>query len=253
VIFFDLEATGPDPVNDRIVQFSFLPEGGPERTALVNPGRPIPPEVAALTGIADADVAAAPPFAEVAEGLAAMIAGQVLVGFGCIHFDVPLLAEEFERAGVSYEFGPVIDCGTLFKLHHPRTLAAAVRTYLGRDLDGAHRADADARATRRVYYAQRGQFAAIDGLDPAAVALASNHGKGLVDPHGKLALIDGRVCFNTHRNRGVPVADDLGYAEWMLRSDFPAATKRALRAELDRIDAEASVELFAAAEAEVEF
>lgn len=236
MMYFDLESTGPDPVTDRIIQFSFLADTE-EWTELVNPGIPIPANIAALTGITDADVATAKPFADFAQLVSDSISGQPLVGFGCIGFDIPLLAEEFERAGVDYAFGPVIDTGTLFKLHHPRSLADAVRTYLGREFPEAHRSDADARMTRRVFRAQLAQFEGLDGLTPERIAEISNHGRGLVDPAGKLTRIDGAVCFNTHRNRGVPVGDDIGYAEWMLRSDFPAATKRAIRAELDRLAA----------------
>jgi DNA polymerase III subunit epsilon len=241
--FFDLESTGTDPAADRITAVGVVfPDGTTFRT-LVNPGRPIPPAVQELTGITDAMVAEAPPFAELAHGLAVMLAdGRPLGGFGLLHFDLPLLAEEFERCGQAYQFGPAVDAGALFKVAHPRTLGAAVRHYLGRPHEKAHDALTDAAEARRVYSAMRTVEPAFAGLTAAELAAVSGQNRPPADPFGKLVLIDGVVCFGTHRNRGVPVADDPGYAEWMLRSDFPLATKRVLRAELARLGAAADAE-----------
>lgn len=241
-VLIDLEATGPDPAQDRITSLALLPYDDVYRTpglpfaALVNPGRPIPPKVAALTGLTDATVADAPPFGLIAERVAELVRGRPLVGFGVTGFDVPLLAEEFERAGVDYAFGPVIDAGVIFKKHEARTLTAAVQFYLGKELASAHDARADAYAAGQVLTAQLNRYAltakTLDEL--AALSVLGEHPPA--DPFGKLVTIDGRVCFNTHRNRHVPVEHDLGYAHWMLRSDFPEATLRVLRAELDRIE-----------------
>ena len=236
LVFFDLEATGPDPATDRITQVGLLFPDGTTYEALVNPGREIPADVQRLTGISDALVAHAPPFAEIAAGLAAMLRDRPLAGFGVHHFDVPLLAEEFERAGEAFAFGPVVDAGSLFKIHEPRTLTAAMKFYRGMDHAGAHTAAADAKAAKLVLAAQLARYDGLAGLDPQALAEASRQGPEPADPFGKLARVGGVVCFNTHRNRGLPVSLDPGYAEWMLRSDFPLATKRAVRAELDRIE-----------------
>jgi DNA polymerase-3 subunit epsilon len=209
----------------------------------VNPGRPIPPEVTELTGITDAMVASAPPFSDLAEGIAKLIHGQPLITFNGLRFDVPLLAEEFERAGVEYHFGPVIDCDALFKQHHSRTLTDAVRIYLGETHDGAHNAEVDVKATMRVFNEMREQFPKLLELEHSTditgilqgAADLSAYGKRPADPHGIVCWIDGRMCYTHKKVRGVPVEDDMGYAEWMLGKDFPAATKRVLRAELQRI------------------
>lgn len=238
VTFFDLEATGLDPATARVTQVGVLFPDGTVYQTLVNPGVPIPPDVQALTGITDAAVADAPPFAEIAAGLAAMLWGRPLGGFGVLQFDVPLLAEEFERAGVDYRFGPVVDAMVLYKIAHPRSLSAAVRHYLGRPHERAHDAASDAREAKRVYGAIVATEPAFAGKTVAECAALSGQNRPPADPFGKLILVNGVVCFGTHRNRGVPVADDRRYAEWMLRADLPLATKRVLRAELDRLEAE---------------
>lgn len=239
-VLIDLEATGTDPATDRVTSVALLRYDGAERdglpwAALVNPGRPIPTAVAELTGLTDATVADAPPFERIAQWVSDVVRDRPLVGFGVAMFDVPLLAEEFERAGVDYRFGPVIDAGVIFKKFERRTLAAAVKFYLGRELLHAHQATADALAAGQVLTAQLSRY----GLErESAAELAARSVMGdhpPADPAGKLTVIDGHVCFNTHRNRGVRVADDVGYAEWMLSRDFPLATCRVLRAELERI------------------
>lgn len=233
----DLEATGLDPAKDRIIQIGLVGMGVYDfcMCRMVNPERPIPKEVAELTGIDDARVQGMPTFKDVAHDIAARIEGKLLVTFNGLRFDVPLLAEEFERAGVDYRFGPIIDVGVLFKLHHPRTLADAVRIYLGEEMNGAHDALNDAQYTARVMQAISQQFDGVRGMDANGVAALCCYGRPPADPHGILVWIDGKVCYTHKRVRDVPVEDDLGYAGWMMQNDFPAATKRVLRAELERI------------------
>lgn len=242
-VLIDLEATGPDPATDRITSVALLRYAGTASirlpfAAMVNPGRPIPPAVAELTGLTDATVADAPPFERIAQHVSDLIRDRPLVGFGVTMFDVPLLAEEFERAGVDYRFGPVIDAGVIFKKFERRTLAAAVTFYLGREMVNSHQATADAVAAGEVLAAQLARYGL--GLESAeelaARSVMGDHPPA--DPAGKLVRIDGRACFNTHRNKGVPVGDDIGYAEWMLRQSFPLATCRVLRAELERVERE---------------
>ncbi len=230
---FDLESTGVDPQHDRVISIAILTEG--ERyVSLVNPGgRPIPAEVTAITGLTDADVADAPLFKDIAPKVHALLSGKTLVTFGGLRFDLPLLHEEFARCGIEWAFGPMVDVGNLFKILEPRTLAEAVKVYLGRTHDGAHEAMADAEATRDVLFAQLEKYTALQGMSDAGLALFSNHGKRVADPAGKLAYDDaGELVFNTFRNKGVRVADDLGYAQWMTRSNFPAGTRKLLQAVL---------------------
>lgn len=232
-VLIDLEATGTDPALDRVTQIA-VRTGCALYERLVNPGRPIPQRVTELTGITDAAVAGAPPFEAIAAEVAELVRGRPLVGFGVAMFDKPLLAEEFERAGVAYSFGPVIDAGVIFRKHEPRTLAAAVKFYLGEELLDAHTAGADAVAAGRVLAAQLARYGlgAKSVEELAALSVLGEHPPA--DPANKLVRINGEVCFNTFKNRHVPVRHDIGYAEWMLRMDFPLATKRVLEAEVDR-------------------
>lgn len=243
MVFLDFESTGTDPLTDRIIQFAFVKQHADPNlhdgwSGLVNPGCPIPKEVSDLTGITDEQVADAPPFKDVAPKIAEFIEGQPLCGFNVLRFDVPLLAEEFERCDVPYKFGPIVDLDPLFKQHHTRKLSDAVRIYLGREHDGAHRADADTRACQQVYHAMLAQWDRLKGLSIEEIAKLSAYDRVPADPHGLLVWINGEMCYTHKKVRGVPVRDDIGYGLWMLRQSFPASTRRVLQRELDRLDDE---------------
>ena len=233
--YFDLEATGTDPQADRIIQVAIV-DVDLMFQSLVNPGRSIPATIQELTGITDAMVADAPSFADLASRVALRLTSPALVGFGCHKFDVPLLAAEFERAGVAFKWPDVIDAGELFKIFEPRSLSAATRFYCAREHTAAHGAMPDTLATRDVFLAQLKRYADLHPMTAQELAIKSRHGNQMVDPAGKLSMIDGRICFATHRNRGVPIADDEDYARWMLRADFPLATKEAIRREFERLE-----------------
>lgn len=250
-LVLDIESTGPDPFRDRITQIAILPachSGEPDWdrdtfVSLVNPGCPIPPHITELTGITDTSVETAPRFEAFAETVAGLLHERTLIGFGINGFDIPILAEEFERAGVRYTFGPVIDAGVIFKKFESRTLGAAVRFYLGENLGDAHSAPADAIASGRVLQAQLRRYPELATKTVGELAMMSYLGDyQYADPAGRLVWIKGKLCFNTFRNRHVPVDQDRAYAEWMLRADFPSATLRILAdylegpTEADRID-----------------
>lgn len=120
LVVFDLESTGLDLVNDRIIQLSYIkayPDGKEERkNLLINPGKPIPAEVEKLTGITNDDVKDAPTFKQVAIDLAKTFTGCDFAGYNSNHFDIPLLAEEFLRAGIDFDFSRcrLIDAQTIF-------------------------------------------------------------------------------------------------------------------------------------------
>lgn len=175
LVVFDLEATGLDLVNDRIIQISYVKvspgdkDGEEERKSLfVNPGKPIPALVQQLTGITDDMVKDAPTFKQLAKQLADSFTGCDFAGFNSDRFDVPMLAEEFLRAGVDFDFSKcrLIDAQNIFHKREPRNLAAAYKFYTGRKMEDdfrAHRADQDAEATYRVLMGE------LDKYDPTSV------------------------------------------------------------------------------------
>ena len=160
LVFFDLETTGTNIVSDRIVELSYLkvmPNGDEEsRTRRINPEMPIPPESTAIHGISDEDVKDAPTFKSVAKSLAAQIEGCDLAGYNSNRFDIPLLAEEFLRADVDIDLmkRKFIDVQTIFHKKEQRTLSAAYKFYCQKELDNAHSAEADTKATYEVLKSQ---------------------------------------------------------------------------------------------------
>ena len=156
IIFFDLETTGVDTARDRIVEISMIkimPDGEEiTRTRRLNPGMPIPAEATAVHGITDEDVKDAPTFAQVARSLEQFIRGCDFGGFNSNRFDLPVLVEEFLRAGVDVDLKRrrFIDVQNIFHKKEQRTLVAAYKFYCDKELDDAHSAEADTRATYEV-------------------------------------------------------------------------------------------------------
>ena len=140
IIFFDLETTGVDIMSDRIVELSLIkvyPNGTEEvKSRRLNPERPIPAEATKVHGITDDDVKDAPTFKQVAKDLARIFEGCDVAGFNSNRFDIPLLEEEFLRAGVDFDFSKrrFIDVQTIFHKMEQRTLIAAYKFYCGKDL-----------------------------------------------------------------------------------------------------------------------
>ena len=160
LIVFDIESTGVSPRRDRIIELAAVKvsPGGQEdwRCWLLNPTVPIPPETTEVHGIADEDVKNCPTFAERAREIFDFFAGCDLGGFNSDRFDIPCLEEEFARVGLNFASGSRrrIDVQRIYHRKEPRDLTAAVRFYCGRSHDGAHGAEADARATLDVLKAQ---------------------------------------------------------------------------------------------------
>uniref|UniRef100_UPI00402A0D7A exonuclease domain-containing protein n=1 Tax=Prevotella sp. TaxID=59823 RepID=UPI00402A0D7A len=268
LVVFDLEATGLDLVNDRIIQISYVKvspgdkEGEEERKSIfVNPGKPIPAFVQQLTGITDDMVKDAPTFKQLAKQLADSFIGCDFAGFNSDRFDVPMLAEEFLRAGIDFDFSKcrLIDAQNIFHKREPRNLAAAYRFYTGHKMEDdfrAHRADQDAEATYRVLMGE------LDKYDPTTVEEPSQAlpndmnvlaeesrmnnnvdfagrivwedvkdktGKALTDKDGKPLRHE---VFNFGKYKGHVVTDvlhrDPGYYSWMLNADFTLNTKQVL-------------------------
>lgn len=227
----DIEATGVNPATDRIIQLAIVSENV-EYNILVNPGIPIPAGASEIHGITDADVADRPSFASEAGGVHSLLKGADLIGFNLSNFDVPLLWEELYRCGIEWDLSDtkIFDAGTLFKRREERTLAAAVRFYCDRELQDAHCAVADAKATLNVLFAQCVRYG-INPMDRDTLAKESAYDEVRVDLAGKIVVgKDGRPTFNFGKAKGVAVEDDTGYAMWMLRNDFTQNTKKHLEA-----------------------
>ena len=265
LVIFDLETTGLDLVKDRIIQISYIkvyPNGQEERgNELVNPEKPIPEEVAVLTGISNENVKDKPTFKQLGQILAGKFTGCDFAGFNSNHFDIPLLAEEFLRAGIDFDFSKcrLIDAQTIFHRMERRNLAAAYKFYCGRKMEDdfeAHRADQDTEATYRVLMGELDMYAPGANEDPEKVLennmdqlaefskmnnnvdfagrivwgeVKDRYGKPVLDKDGKPQMTE---VFNFGKHKGLPVADvlhiDPGYYSWILSGDFTYNTKQVL-------------------------
>ena len=237
LVVFDLETTGLDLVKDRIIQISYIkvsPDGSEKRGGMiVNPGRPIPPEVAELTGISNADVAGKPMFKEVAAQLEGEFKGCDFAGFNSNHFDIPLLVEEFIRAGVDFDVSNCrfVDVQNIYHKMEKRTLAAAYRFYCGKTLENAHTAMADTRATYEILQAQLDKYDDTLKNDVAFLSDFSRRNNN-VDLAGRIVYDEqGVETINFGKYKGKHVVDvlrrDPGYLSWIMQGDFPQNTKQA--------------------------
>ena len=252
LVIFDLATTGLDMVKDRVIQLSFIkvyPDGKEERgDYLVNPECYILPVITQLTGISNEDVKDKPTFKQIAKKMETVFSGSDIAGFNSNFFDVPLLAEEFLRAGIDFDFSKcrLIDACTIFKKMERRNLASAYRFYCGRKMEEdfeAHRADQDTEATYRVLMGELDKYAPGANEDPEKVlendmqALADfSKQNDNVDFAGRIvwADVNGKrtEVFNFGKHKGLPVADvlrmDPGYYSWILAGDFTYNTKQVL-------------------------
>lgn len=237
IVFFDLETTGIDMVNDRIVEICILkvfPDGHTEvKTRRVNPTIPIPAPSTAIHGITDEDVKDCPTFKEIGKSLVQLIEGCDFAGYNSNKFDLPLLAEEFIRAGIDFDLKKrkFIDVQTIFHKMEQRTLVAAYRFYCDKDLTNAHSAEADTVATYEVLKAQLDRYPELkNDIDFLSEYSAKTRN---VDFAGRIVLNDKDVeVFNFGKHRGRPVVEVLstepGYYAWMMNGDFPLYTKNVL-------------------------
>ncbi|MBQ8366693.1 MAG: ribonuclease H-like domain-containing protein [Alistipes sp.] len=235
IVFFDLETTGVDAAKDRIVEISMVKiavDGSKTvKTRRINPEMPIPAEATAVHGITDDDVKDEPTFKQIAKSLAVFIEGCDFGGFNSNRFDLPLLVEEFMRAGVECDFQrrKFVDVQTIFHRKEQRTLVAAYKFYCDKDLENAHSAEADTMATYEVLEAQIARYPDIgDTVDALAEFSA---GRPMVDFAGRLTLDDnGQEIFTFGKYKGRRVVDvfrdDPSYYSWMMNGDFPQYTKK---------------------------
>ena len=235
IIFFDLETTGVDTSNDRIVEISMIKVGvdGSKqiKTRRINPEMPIPPEATAVHGITDEDVKDEPTFKQIAKSLAQFIEGCDFGGFNSNRFDLPVLVEEFMRAEVDVDFKRrnYVDVQNIFHKKEQRTLVAAYKFYCDKDLENAHSAEADTMATYEVLEAQIERYGDI-GNTVEELAAFSTHGQ-TVDFAGRIALDDkGVEVFTFGKYKGRSVAEifekEPSYYAWLQNGDFPRYTKK---------------------------
>ena len=265
LVIFDLETTGLDLVKDRIIQISYIkvsPNGDEERgDELINPEKPIEPIITQLTGISNEDVKDKPTFKQLAQTLADKFKGCDFAGFNSNNFDIPLLAEEFLRAGIDFDFSKcrMIDACTIFRKMERRNLASAYKFYCGRKMEEdfeAHRADQDTEATYRVLMGQLDKYAPGANEDEEKVLendmdklaefskqnnnvdfagriiwgeVKDRNGNPVLDKDGNPKMTE---VFNFGKHKGLPVADvlriDPGYYSWILSGDFTYNTKQVL-------------------------
>tara|TARA_R100001369_G_scaffold54287_1_gene81167 strand:- start:196 stop:972 length:777 start_codon:yes stop_codon:yes gene_type:complete len=239
ICFFDLETTGINISKDRIVEISILkvyPDGKEDtKTWVVNPEMPIPAEVTVIHGISDADVAGKPTFKELSKEIHNMIKDSDLGGFNSNRFDIPLLAEELLRADIDFDMknNQSVDVQTIFHKMEQRTLSAAYKFYCDKNLDDAHSAEADTKATYEVLKAQLDRYEDLEN-DTKFLAEFSTH-KKFADFAGFLVFNkEGEECFSFGKHKGKRVVDVMenegGYFGWLLNADFPLYTKKVLTA-----------------------
>lgn len=252
LVFFDLETTGINLAKDRIVEISLVKAENDfsntvTLTRRVNPTIPIPPEISRIHGIYDKDVKDLLPFLNIAPEIFAFMEGGDLAGFNCVHFDIPLLAEEFLRAGIDFDMKNrrVVDIQKIFHLMEPRDLKAAVRFYCEKELENAHSAEADTKATLDVFLAQMERY---KNRLPEPINKPAEHSfmenfeqlhaiSGItkkIDLAGNIVLDkNGVEVINLGKYKGTPIKTLMetnpGYIDWILRSDFPLTTKKNLK------------------------
>lgn len=250
IVFLDLETTGINVASDRIVEIALLkvkPNGTEQEMLMrINPEMPIPENSSRIHGIFDEDVKNEPTFREVAKKVASFIEGCDLAGFNSNRFDIPLLAEEFLRAGVDIDLKKrkFVDVQTIFHKMEKRTLVAAYKLYCSKDLDDAHSAMADTKATYEVLKAQLDTYkeTEYEDHDGKKSVPIKNDIKALsefsafdkyVDFMGRIVYDENGVeVFNFGKNKGKPVEQVLkeqpGYYGWIMNGDFPLYTKKVL-------------------------
>jgi DNA polymerase-3 subunit epsilon len=245
--FFDLETTGINVSQDRIIEIAMIklmPNGETIRKSnLINPTIPISAESTAIHGITNEDVAGKPTFKEVAKEYIKFLEGADLAGFNILKFDMPMLVEEFLRAELDFDYSrkKIIDAQRIFHMMEKRTLAAALQFYCGKALEGAHSAEADTQATMDVLVAQVERYenkAVTDNLGKkvgtitnSADTLSQLTAADLVDLAGRMIKnAQGEAVFNFGKHKGKPVLkvfkDEPAYYDWMMNGDFALDTKR---------------------------
>jgi len=243
IAFFDLETTGVNLSSDRIVEVAIvkvLQDGSRQvKRKLINPGIPIPPHITEIHGITDEMVKDAPTFKQAGNELKQFIEGCDLGGYNSNRFDIPMLMEEFLRAGMTVDLSDrrMVDVQHIFYTMEPRTLSAAYKFYCEKELTNAHSAEADVDATIDVLLSQIKRYPKLGStVDSILGAIGEEK---MVDYARRFVFDDkGVEVFNFGKHKGRPVTDVLKaepqYYDWMMRGDFPLHTKQKLTEILNR-------------------
>lgn len=247
--FFDLETTGINIALDRVVEISILkvmPNGEQKiYTNRINPGIPIPAETSLIHGIYDEDVKDAPLFKDLAKTIAKFLEGCDLSGFNILRFDVPVLVEEFLRAGVNFDVSKrkLIDSQKIFHLMEKRNLSAAYKFYCDKELVNAHSAEADTIASHEILIKQIERYDGreVEDMKGNKLGVIQNDMEAIhnitlqkmVDLAGRMIFNDnGEEVFNFGKHKGKRVVDILDkepmYYNWIQKNDFSLDTKRKL-------------------------
>jgi DNA polymerase-3 subunit epsilon len=242
IAFIDLETTGINITTDRIVELAIVkisPDGTKlVKRKLVNPLMPIPASSSAIHGITDEMVKDAPSFKQISNEVKQFIEGADLGGYNSNRFDIPMLLEEFLRAGIEYSVDGkrLVDVQKIFHMMEQRTLSAAYKFYCGKTLEGAHGAEADATATWEVLESQLERYPQIGDNVESIVKFTGED--DIVDFARRFVKEKGVEVFNFGKHKGKPVAQVLKeepqYYDWMMKGDFPINTKQKLTEMLNK-------------------
>jgi len=243
IVFFDLETTGTDPAKDRIVELALIkmhPDGRRESMVKkINPGMPIPPESSSIHGITDEDVKDCPVFKQVAKNIYEWMRGCDFGGYNSSKFDLPLLAEEFLRAGIDVDFTErqMVDVQQIFFKMEARTLSAAYKFYCNKNLENAHSAESDILATIDVLEAQLDKYETL-GKDVSSLHKFTNN-DDFVDYARRIVMKDGQPIFNFGKYKGRKVEEifttEPQYYDWMMQADFSLHTKQKISEILNKM------------------
>ncbi|HEY6503581.1 MAG TPA: exonuclease domain-containing protein [Chitinophagaceae bacterium] len=234
--FIDLETTGINLGTDRIIEIAIikiLPDGSKSiKRKIINPGIPIPKASTDVHGFTDEMVKDAPLFKQVAQELKQMLDNCDIAGYNSNRFDIPLLVEEFLRAGVDFDTKgrKLVDVQKIFHQMEQRTLGAAYKFYCSKTLESAHSAEADAAATHEILEAQLEHYPALGNtVDTILKAIGE---EVIVDFARRFVMENGVEVFNFGKFKGRPVSEVLKaepqYYDWMMKGDFPQHTKQKL-------------------------
>ncbi len=253
LVFFDIESTGLNVMRDRIIQIAlmkYFADGREpaELEMLINPSIPIGLQAMEVHGITPADVARKPTFDKVAQEIFDFIGDADLGGYNISRFDVPLLMEEFARVGIDFKVDKrkFVDVQRIFHRMEPRNLRAALRFYCGKEMENAHDAMADVRATVDVLKGQLEKYAEVDHIDddgnvterPVRNDMEVLHDftqdSNSIDVTNRLKYNDqGEVVFNFGKYSGQPVRKvfemEPHYFHWILNKEFSVQVKNMVR------------------------